>query len=277
MKKILKISVIMCFIVLFCTACNGDVTRALRHDGFAVGGEFACDPFFPKDKEDTSYDKIKFLTGMHIINSNGKIYEYNLQQTYMNKMNCKVADTQLVVKAIFDNKIIKATDNKYYYLVGENSVSPYTAVTSGDNNYDIYDLLLKGEDVIKAQTANSNTGTYYVLKTDGNVYSITIQKADRNAPAAITSTSVIYNKNDYGNTIIDFNYAGDSVNTFIRTTDKVFRTRVTNSDECTKYADIKCTYAISEAESFTEYRDRIIAFNGSTLITDYKKVFTVQS
>ena len=277
MKKILKISVIMCFIVLFCTACNGDVTRALRHDGFAVGGEFICDPFFPKDKEDTSYDKIKYITGMHIINSEGKIYEYNLQQTYVNKMNCKVADTQLVVKAIFDNKIIKATDNKYYYLVGENSVSPYTAVTSGDNNYDIYDLLLKGEDVIKAQTANSNTGTYYVLKTDGNVYSITIQKADRNAPAAITSTSVIYNKNDYGNTIIDFNYAGDSVNTFIRTTDKVFRTRVTNSDECTKYADIKCTYAISEAESFTEYRDRIIAFNGSTLITDYKKVFTVQS
>lgn len=277
MKKILKISVIMCFIVLFCTACNGDVTRALRHDGFAVGGEFICDPFFPKDKEDTSYDKIKYLTGMHIINSEGKIYEYNLQQTYVNKMNCKVADTQLVVKAIFDNRIIKATDNKYYYLVGENSVSPYTAVTSGDNNYDIYDLLLKGEDVIKAQTANSNTGTYYVLKTDGNVYSITIQKADRNSPAAITSTSVIYNKNDYGNTIIDFNYAGDSANTFIRTTDKVFRNRVTNSDECTKYADIQCTYAISEAESFTEYRDRIIAFNGSTLITDYKKIFTVQS
>ena len=277
MKKILKISVIMCFIVLFCTACNGDVTRALRHDGFAIGGEFICDPFFPKDKEDTSYDKIKYLTGMHIINSEGKIYEYNLQQTYVNKMNCKVADTQLVVKAIFDNRIIKATDNKYYYLVGENSVSPYTAVTSGDNNYDIYDLLLKGEDVIKAQTANSNTGTYYVLKTDGNVYSITIQKADRNSPAAITSTSVIYNKNDYGNTIIDFNYAGDSANTFIRTTDKVFRNRVTNSDECTKYADIQCTYAISEAESFTEYRDRIIAFNGSTLITDYKKIFTVQS
>ncbi len=277
MKKILKISVIMCFIVLFCTACNGDVTRALRHDGFAVGGEFICDPFFPKDKEDTSYDKIKYITGMHIINSEGKIYEYNLQQTYVNKMNCKVADTQLVVKAIFDNRIIKATDNKYYYLVGENSVSPYTAVTSGDNNYDIYDLLLKGEDVIKAQTANSNTGTYYVLKTDGNVYSITIQKADRNSPAAITSTSVIYNKNDYGNTIIDFNYAGDSANTFIRTTDKVFRNRVTNSDECTKYADIQCTYAISEAESFTEYRDRIIAFNGSTLITDYKKIFTVQS
>ncbi len=277
MKKILKISVIMCFVVLFCSACNGDVTRALRHDGFAVGGEFICDPFFPKDKEDTSYDKIKYITGMHIINSEGKIYEYNLQQTYVNKMNCKVADTQLVVKAIFDNRIIKATDNKYYYLVGENSVSPYTAVTSGDNNYDIYDLLLKGEDVIKAQTANSNTGTYYVLKTDGNVYSITIQKADRNSPAAITSTSVIYNKNDYGNTIIDFNYAGDSANTFIRTTDKVFRNRVTNSDECTKYADIQCTYAISEAESFTEYRDRIIAFNGSTLITDYKKIFTVQS
>lgn len=277
MKKILKVSLIMCFVVLLCCACDGDVTRDIRHDGFAVGGDFNCPLFFPKDKEDTSYQKIKYLTGTHIITSEGNIYEYNMQQNYANKMNCKQADTQLVVKAIFDNKIIKATDNKYYYLVGENSVSPYTAVTLGDNNYVIYDLLLSGEDVIKVSTANSSTGTYYVLKTDGNVYSYTIQKADRNAPTTITSTSIIYNKNDYGNTIIDFNYAGDSILTFIRTTDKVFRMRVTNSDECTKFADIKCTYAISESEAITNWKDRIVAFNGSTLITDYKKVFAVQN
>lgn len=277
MKRIFKISIIMSFVLLFCSACDGDVTRDLRHDGFTVGGEFICSSFFPENKDDTSYEKIKYLTGTHIVTSEGKLYEINLGQTYANKMNCKLADTQITVKAIFDNKIIKGTDNKYYYLVGENSVSPYTAVTSGDNSYDIYDLLLKGEDVVKAQTANSNTGNYYVLKTDGNVYSITIQKADRNSPATIVSTSVIYNKNDYGNTIIDFNYAGDSVNTFIRTTDKLFRTRVTNAEECSKYADIQCTYAISESESFANWKDRIIAFNGSTLITDYKKVFSVQS
>ena len=277
MKRFLKISLVMCLIVLFCSACDGDVTRDIRHDGFNVGGNFICSAFFPADKEDTSYQRIKYLTGTHIITSEGNIYEYNLQQTYANKMNCKPAETQLVVKAIYDNKIIKATDNNYYYLVGENSVSPYTAVTSGDNNYEIYDLLLKGEDVVKVSTANSNTGTYYVLKTDGNIYSYTIQKADRNSPAAITSTSIIYNKNDYGNTIIDFNYAGDSINTFIRTTDKVFRMRITNSEECTKYADIQCTFEISESEAFTNWGDRIIAFNGSTLITDYKKIFTVQS
>ena len=277
MKNVLKISLIMCFILLFCSACNGEVTRDIRHDGFSVGGEFNCPDFFPADKEDTSYKKIKYLTGMHIITSEGQIYEYNMQKAYANKLSCKVADTQLVVKAILDNKIIKSTDNKYYYLVGENSVSPYTAVTSGDNSYDIYDLLLKGEDVVKVSTANSNTGTYYVLKTDGNVYSYTIQKADRNAPAAITSTSIVYNKNDFGNTIIDFNYAGDSINTFIRTTDKVFRMRITNSDECTKFADIACTFEIFESEAFTNWRDRIIAFNGSTLITDYKMVFSVQS
>ena len=277
MKRVLKISFILCFVLLFCCACNGDVTRDIRHDGFAVGAEFLCPDFFPADKEDTSYKRIKYITGTHIITSEGNIYEYNLSQTYANKLNCKVADTQLVVKAVLDNKIIKATDNKYYYLVGENSVSPYTAVTSGDNSYEIYDLLLKGEDVVKASTANSNTGTYYVLKTDGNIYSYTIQKTDRNSPAAITSTSIIYNKNDYGNNIIDYNYAGDSVNTFIRTEDKVFRMRVTNSDECTKFADIQCTYAISESEAFTLWKDRIIAFNGSLLITDYKKIFTVQS
>ena len=192
MKKILKVSLIMCFVVLLCCACDGDVTRDIRHDGFAVGGDFNCPLFFPKDKEDTSYQKIKYLTGTHIITSEGNIYEYNLQQKYANKMNCKQADTQLVVKAIFDNKIIKATDNKYYYLVGENSVSPYTAVTLGDNNYVIYDLLLNGEDVIKVSTANSSTGTYYVLKTDGNVYSYTIQKADRKTAVEVFTTNYDY-------------------------------------------------------------------------------------
>ena len=75
MNKKFKFIFLMSFILLFCSACDGDVTRDLRHDGFNYGSEFNCKYFFPADKEDTSYKKIKYITGTHIIDTNGKLYE----------------------------------------------------------------------------------------------------------------------------------------------------------------------------------------------------------
>lgn len=277
MKKQFKLF-ILCFILLFiCCGCNGDVTRDIRHEGFSVGSNFICDAFYPKNKDDVSYDKIKYFTGSHIINKDGVIYELSLDKPYTSKQNCKVAETNLIVKAIFDNKIIKATDGKYYYLVPQNNVNPYTLIPETDNSYTIYDLLLRQDDVVKAVTANSSTGEYYVLKNDGNVYTYTISKADRNSPAVVTSVSIVYNKNDFGAPITDFNYAGDSISTFVRTGEKVFRMRVTNADQCMSYAEVKCNYQMMESEIFNKYGDRIISFNGSVLITDYKLMFNVTS
>ena len=274
MRKGIKIAVIL-FAFFLCTGCNGTVTRDIRHAGFSVGGTFVCDNFYPKDEEDTSYERIRYFTGVHLVNTEGKIYELSIGKTYANKQNCKEAETSLKLKAIMDDKIMKATDNKYYYLVGQNNVSSYSEIPETDNSYMIYDLLLKDEDIVKVVTADNSVGLYYVLKTDGNIYGIVISKADRNSPPAITSTQIVYNKMDYGASILDFNYAGDSLQTFVRTEERVFRMRVTNYDECSKYADIPCRYAISEDQLIIDYRDRIIAFNGSTLITDYKQMFSV--
>ena len=278
MKKQIKLFILFGIVLFTCSACNGDITRDIRHDGFAVGDEFICDVFYPKDKEDTSYTKIKYFTGSQIIDETGKIYEVVLGRTYENKQNCKMADTALKVVSIFDNKIFKAEDNKYYYLEGQNNVSAYSMVPESDNNYYIYNLLLSDKDVIKAVTANSSTGSYYVLKADGNIYDYTITRADRNSPAVISSKFIKYNKNDFRAQIIDFNYAGDeSLATFVRTTETVFRNKVTNADECSKYADRKCDFKIIESEVFAKHKDKIITFNGSTLITTYKRMFTVSN
>ena len=67
MNKKFKFIFLMSFILLFCSACDGDVTRDLRHDGFNYGSEFNCKYFFPADKEDTSYKKIN-LTGWKTTN-----------------------------------------------------------------------------------------------------------------------------------------------------------------------------------------------------------------
>lgn len=274
MKKI-KFAVLAVLVLVCCSACNGTITREIRHAGFTMGDTFTCDNFYPKEKEDTNYEKIKYFTGSHLINSEGKIYELSIGQKFANDQNCKVSDTNIVVKAIFDDKIVKGTDNKYYYLVGSNDVSSYSVIPETDNSYLIYDLLLKADDVIKVITANSSTGLYYVLKDDGNIYGYTISKKDYNSLPTVTSTTVAYSKNDYGAKIIDFNYAGESLNTFLRTDDKIFRMKITNSEECNKYADIKCNYQMLEDEIFNTYKDVIISYNGNTLITNYKQMFTV--
>ena len=268
----------LCLILIFvCTACNGTITRNIRHAGFSVGGTFTCDYFYPKDKEDTSYKKIRYLLPGHIIDEDGIIYEISLGQKYTNNQNCKKADTRIIVDAIMDNQIIKGTDNKYYHLNGSNDVKPYSEVAKADNSYEIYDLLLKQNDVVKVITANSNTGQFYVLKKDGNIHSYIVSKEDRDSPSIITSIKKQYDKYDYGSDIIDFNYAGVSVASFIKTENDVYRMIITNSDKCKKYADVDCQFEIKKDSVFSEYKDNIIAYNGSTLITNYKQVFTINS
>ena len=48
-----------------------------------------------------------------------------------------------------------------------------------------------------------------------------------------------------------------------------------NRKECREYIDIDCQFAFAEDATLTKHYDRILAYNGSTLITDYLKVFRV--
>ena len=269
--KFLFLVGICCFI---CTGCDGDVTRDIRHDGFSYGTEFNCDYFFPKDKEDTSYKKIKYLTGTHVIDEDGKLYEISLGQAYSNNQNCRKADTKIVVDAIMDGSIARGSDGKYYYLTSSNNVVQYSEITNADNNFYIYDLLLKDKETIKVTTADSSSGLYYVLKKDGNVYGYIVSKADSRSEPVITSSKIVYGSDNYGGDIIDYNYAGNSVSTFVRTANKIYKVYATNGSECSKYADVECQYAMKSSDTLNEYKDRIIAYNGSTLITDYKRVFS---
>ena len=268
--------VIVCLLMIFvCTACNGTITRNIRHAGFNVGSTFHCDTFFPQDKEDTSYKKIKYLLGGHIVDENGVIYEISLGQKYANNQNCKKAETNITVEAIMDNQIIKSSNNKYYRLVGQNDVKPYTEVSKIYNNYELIDLLMEQTDVVKVITANSNTGQFYVLKKDGNVHSYIVSKENRNDPIVITSIKKVYDKNDFDSSIVDFSYAGESLGTFVRTEKSVYRMMITNSKTCKKYADVSCEFKMEKDPIFDEYKENIIAYNGVNLITNYNQVFSV--
>ena len=272
MKKIVMFSLLLGMMAFICTACDGDVTRALRHDGFSVGGDIVCEAFIGENATET----VKYLTSKHIITTSGRIYELSLGQQYSSKSNCRVADTNLRVEAIMDDIIVRGSDGKYYYLTNQNNGGgSYLEVTEDDNNYVIYDILLKPTDTIKVVTVDSRSGTYYALKSDGNVYEITISKKDSGGTFEVSGTNIIYSQSDYGGAIKDFGYHGENGATYVRTATSVYRFRAVNIEECSKYADVTCDYQMVEAASFGEYGDYILAYNGSLLITTYGKTFTV--
>lgn len=277
MKNKIQLALLFLIICVSCSGCNGTITRDIRHAGFSVSSTFECSSFYPKDKEDIYYEKILYMTDSRLINTEGKIYEISLSQKYANNQNCKVADTQIRVKAILNNSIVKGMDNKYYYLTGDNNHQSYSEIPETDNSYKTYDLLLKDDDILKVMQVDSSKGIFYVLKKDGNIYSYEITKADYHSDPVVTTISIVCDRAEYGSSIIDFNYAGDSLNTFIKTEDKMIRMRVTNQKECGKFADIECKYSLQEDPIFITYQDAIISYNGSILITNYKQMFTVNS
>ena len=65
----------MLFVAICCSACNGNITRDIRHGGYSIAGEFKCSAFYPKNKDDTNYEKIKYFLGSYAITEKGKIYE----------------------------------------------------------------------------------------------------------------------------------------------------------------------------------------------------------
>ena len=96
------------FVLVLCTACNGNFTRSIRHDGFAVSNKINCQKFF---YEGAALSKnIKFFTGSHIIDQTGRIYELSLAQTYQSGENCRDSGKNIIVKAIMDNNIVKGAE-----------------------------------------------------------------------------------------------------------------------------------------------------------------------
>lgn len=276
MKKYLNIIIIL-VLCLFITGCNGTITKNIRHAGYSVNGnKFICDIVMPEDEEDTNYVKIKYMFNNTMVLDDGSLFDLSMDLQYSNKQNCKRSSTEKKLVSIFDDKYFKSKDDKYYYLSANGDSKIYSEMTNKDNSYNLVNLLLKDGTNLKVVTADSSNGTYYVLKTDGNVYKYVVSKENNDKIETIISTSIVYNKRDFGgNDIVDFNYAGNSLNTYIKTRDTVYRMRITNNDKCSKYADIECNYEFKEDTIFKDYKDNIVYFNGTYLFTNYGMTFTV--
>ena len=277
MKKKIGFIIGMSLITILLTGCNGNVTRDIRHAGFNLSNnEFECSELTPADDNTEPSDKISYMNATFAITESGKLYEISLSQAYSNEQNCKPISFGQDVIAYMDSSILKGRDNKFYYAPGTSNTTPLTEVTTNDSNYQLYTLLLGSESVKKVITIDSNDGIYYVLETDGVVYQYTITRENYSSPYTLVSKTPVYDAAKYGK-IVDFNYAGDSVATYIKTETEIYRMQKTNEEECTKYADVKCKYKMKKDETLTKYykeEPKILYYGPTILITDYKKEFT---
>ena len=229
----------------------------------------------PEKESEEPKEKMIYSNSSFAITESGKLYELSLSQPYSNDENCKEVPFSIDIIAYMDDKILKGEDNKFYYAPGTTNTSPLTEVTANDSNYQLYTLLLGSAQVKKVITVDSNAGIYYVLEDDGNVYQYTITRQDYNSPYTLSEKKTVYEKSKYGE-IIDFNYAGESSTTYIKTKTKLYRMQATNAEECSKYADVACKYKMKYDETLTEYynNNKIIYYGPSIILTDYGKQFT---
>lgn len=277
MSKKITLVVMIVLVTLFITGCDGNITRDLRHDGFSLSNStFSCNDLTAKDEDDKLIKKVKYLDNSFAYTDEGEFYEISLGQKFSNDENCKKIDFSGKVTATFDNSIIRLSNSKLYYTPTQSSAAAYSEVTPNDNSYQIYSLLLSDSTVIKVITIDSGKGQYYVLKTDGNVYSYTITRTNYNSPYTITETKVVYSKNKFNSKIIDFNYDNSSQSKiYVVTEDSYYRMKATNEKECSKYADVACNYKLKKDTVLIENKERLLYFGSSMLITDYLKIFTL--
>ena len=165
---------------------------------------------------------------------------------------------------ILEATLIKKHRPRYNVQLKDDKRYPYVKITSEQ-----FPRLVITRNVTKE-------GIYYVLKRNGNIYEYDVTK-DKNNHYSLINSYVKYDYSDYGSAIVDFNYNGSSTSTFVKTENSYYRMKVTNSEECSKYADVNCKYEMALDEKLTEEYDQILTYNGSTLITKYGKIFNVNN
>ena len=279
MKKKLLIILLLVFI---CTGCNGNVTRTIRKSGFNVSGnKFKCDTIMPSKgglfSEKKTSEKISFMSGNTAISNNGNVYEFSFNGVFSNNMNCKKVMSGIKVTSVIDNEVLRDVNGKYYYLSSDNNTVLYSEVPAEDEKLGMYSLILGDGHVLKAMCVNSNINSYYVLKDDGNIYNYVIKQDDNTRRYSIVSNNTVYNYSKFKGKVLDFRDYGESAYTYFRTGNSIYRMINTNANECSKYVDVACKYELKRDDTLSEAQDKLVAFSGNMLITDYGRVFTIGS
>lgn len=213
---------------------------------------------------------LMMLARDYFITSDGVVYRINIysDQLFSNDEQCMKADINTTMKKVVNNTIVGNDGKMYRYDAIENKVMIDEYYNTNSS------ILVQNNDVINYSYQNNDGSEYadspseniyyskfFVLKTDGNIYSIIIKQStefnydilDYNpAKYEIVSEKIAYSKEEYGH-IIDFrSNEKDEVDRIV-TTDKIYLLKEIETKECKKYIDIACEKKLVENEAYKKY------------------------
>ncbi len=262
MKKYL---ILLLLLITGCSEENQRIkTPTKLHEIMGIDDKFICN-----DLIDSTY---KFISYNELY-SNNSVYEISLNgQLFSNDQHCKLKEDENIDSVmISDYTPIFIVDGKM-----KRHLPDYEGLTDFENEQA---RLLLNEGVIKYAFVNSGNkdnvdgsstnytyNTYYGLKDDGNIYEYELGLISPSYKFEITETKLsIYTKETYGK-ITDFQFY-DDLGMRLVTETSLYTTEEIETEECTKYVDVKCEEKLIQNENYIKYKDQIKYIDTNYLIT----------
>lgn len=208
----------------------------------------------------------------YFILENGDIYKfvYGSNKIYSNNEQCMKIDTDVKIKTFKYNYFLGTDGNYYNISVDSDDIALKQVTVSG------YDATLYNDtNVIDFKSTNVPDeysgwySAYYVLKSDG-IHNLIVLSSYDNSGTLNYSTvkdELLYKTSDYGN-IIRFESSYKEGVTLILSNTGLYIKQEVKTEECSKYADIKCETKMVSNELYQKYKNDFKYVDSYRIIAD---------
>lgn len=208
----------------------------------------------------------------YFILENGDIYKfvYGSNKIYSNNEQCMKIDTDVKIKTFKYNYFLGTDGNYYNISVDSDDIALKQVTVSG------YDATLYNDtNVIDFKSTNVPDeysgwySAYYVLKSDGIHNLIVLSSYDNSGTLnySIVKDELLYKTSDYGN-IIRFESSYKEGVTLILSNTGLYIKEEVKTEECSKYADIKCETKMVSNELYQKYKNDFKYVDSYRIIAD---------
>lgn len=227
-----------------------------------------CDILDSIKEDDIKNVYIPTANNYYIFLNDNSYLSFSANKLFSNEQNCIKIDSNINIKDI------KQYENSYYFVDEKNKVYSVRA-----KNYELelleptefVEYVLSKDDIISVINNISSVREYefIVLKKDNSLYKQTYKL---NGKFTLIDEEIFISNKEYGNILnatMKYNFEDKKYEIDTLLTDKGYYYGEVQTEECTKYQDIKCERKISESEIYKKYNKNIKYINDKyTLLSD---------
>jgi len=270
-KKILVLSlIVLCLLLSGCGKKVEEPKEVVDKDAIEGYKKVAT-----IDCEALSKD-IRYMKNGIIITADNEVYAYDIEQKFSNNTNCIKFEDSVQVAMIENDKVYEMNDGKLQqvdFKIEEMEITRKSADFMLNKTGIIKDA---GYTLFMQGPKKDGNNTIYGVKGNGNViYEFEVSPfIDRSGTFARTKYQIKNEVEGYSvpkdEIILDFIYHKDDENyikDYIKTNKSFYGKRITNSEECKEYVDVKCEYEWFKDKVVSKIIDKIVYLYDEILIT----------